>query len=260
MGVTVPEILERKGKEKIVMVTCYDFPFARMIDEVDIDIVLVGDSVGSVVLGYENTLPVTMNEMIHHTKAVTRGLKNPLVVGDMPFLSYQVSIEKAVENAGRFIKEAGAQAVKLEGGGVFSKTVRAIVDAGIPVMGHIGLTPQFIHEMGGYKVQRARDRLMKDADSLVEAGIFALVLECIPEDIAKEITEAIPIPTIGIGAGRFCDGQVLVLHDILGLLPHFRPKFVKKYEDFYKKGVEALKKFSSEVRKGLFPGEEHIFK
>ncbi len=258
--VTVPKIMEMKKKgQKITMVTCYDFPFSRIVSESGVDMVLVGDSAGSVILGYENTLPVTMDEMIHHTKAVRRGLKGPLLVGDMPFMSYQVSIEEAVQNAGRFVKEGGAEAVKLEGGKTFAKTVRAIVDAGIPVMGHIGLTPQFINEMGGYFVQRAEEKLLDDAESLVEAGVFSIVLECVPEEIAKRITESIPVPTIGIGAGRFCDGQVLVLHDILGMIPEFRPKFVKRYENFYEKGKAALLEFVKEVREEKFPTEDHIF-
>ncbi len=251
--------MEMKGKEKIVMVTSYDYPFSRMIEEAKVDVVLVGDSVGSVVLGYKNTIPVTMDEMIHHTKAVSRALETPLIVGDMPFMSYQQSIEEAVKNAGRFLKEGGAEAVKLEGGKVFSNTIKAIVSSGIPVMGHIGLTPQFVNEIGGYKVQRAEKRLMEDAEALVEAGVFSIVLECVPETIGKKITESVPVPTIGIGAGRFCDGQVLVLHDILGLLPQFRPKFVKRYENFYEKGVKAIKKFKEEVKSGLFPEKEHTF-
>ncbi len=258
--VTVPKIIEKKSKEKLTMVTCYDFPFARMVEESGVDMVLVGDSVGNVVLGYENTLPVTMDEMIHHTKAVKRGLRTPLLIGDMPFMSYQGSIEKAVENAGRFLKEGGAEAVKLEGGKDFRETIRAIVSSGIPVMGHIGLTPQFIHEIGGYKVQKAEKKLKEDAEALVEAGVFAVVLECVPEGLAREVTEMIPVPTIGIGAGRFCDGQVLVLHDILGLIPTFRPRFVKRYENLYAKGLEALKNFVVEVKKGEFPSEEHVFK
>ena len=258
--VTVPKVIEKKSKEKLTMVTCYDFPFARMVEESGVDMVLVGDSVGNVVLGYENTLPVTMDEMIHHTKAVRRGLKTPLLIGDMPFMSYQGSIEKAVENAGRFLKEGGAEAVKLEGGKDFKDTIRAIVSSGIPVMGHIGLTPQFIHEIGGYKVQKAEKKLKEDAEALVEAGVFSIVLECVPEDLAREVTEMVPVPTIGIGAGRFCDGQVLVLHDILGLIPTFRPRFVKRYENFYTKGLEALKSFVDEVKRGEFPSEEHIFK
>ncbi len=242
------------------MVTCYDFPFARMVEESGVDMVLVGDSVGNVVLGYENTLPVTMDEMIHHTRAVRRGLKTPLLIGDMPFMSYQGSIEKAVENAGRFLKEGGAEAVKLEGGKDFRDTIKAIVSSGIPVMGHIGLTPQFIHEIGGYRVQKAEKKLKEDAEALVEAGVFSIVLECVPEDLAREVTEMVPIPTIGIGAGRFCDGQVLVLHDILGLIPTFRPRFVKRYEDLYTKGLKALRSFVEEVKEGKFPSEEHIFK
>ncbi len=254
--------LKTEGK-KISMLTSYDFPFTRIIDEAEIDIILVGDSVGNVILGYENTLPVTMEEMIHHIKAVNRARKRALLVGDMPFMSYQISVEEAKRNAGRIIK-AGADAVKLEGGEPMGETIRAITEIDIPVMGHIGLTPQSIHRMGGYKVQgrgeKERKRLLKDAKAVEEAGAFSIVLEGIPMDLAKEITASLSIPTIGIGAGPYCDGQVLVLHDILGLSGDFRPKFVKRYVDLREIVLDAVKNYIKEVKEGNFPKEEHSFK
>jgi len=221
---------------------------------------LVGDSVGSVIAGYPNTLPVTVEEMIYHTRAVVKGVERALVVIDMPFMSYQVSLEEAKRNAGRMIKESGAEAVKLEGGASMAKTIKAIVDIDIPVMGHIGLTPQSIHKLGGYKVQRQREKLLEDARAVEEAGAFAVVLECVPEDIAKEITEELSIPTIGVGAGPHCDGQVLVIHDLLGLLGDFRPRFVKRYVDLRAIISEAVKQYIDEVKKGIFPGEEHTYR
>ncbi|MEW6482389.1 MAG: 3-methyl-2-oxobutanoate hydroxymethyltransferase, partial [bacterium] len=224
---TIPEIQRMKGEKKIVALTCYDFQMAKILDSAGVDIVLVGDSLGMVVLGYENTLPVTMEEMLHHTKAVKRGIKNSLLVGDMPFLSYKVSIKDSLYNAGRMIKEGGASAVKLEGGIEIIPTIKAILDADIPVMGHIGLRPQAIHKMGGYKVQRD-EMLIEEAKALEEAGIFSLVLECIPESLAKRISEALKIPTIGIGSGIHCDGQILVLNDMIGLTER-SPRFVRRY-------------------------------
>lgn len=258
---TVPEIQKKKVTgEKITMLTAYDAPTAEILDESGIDIILVGDSVGTVISAYPNTLPVTVEEMIYHTRAVTRKVKRALVVIDMPFMSYQVSAEEAKRNAGRMIKESGAEAVKIEGGKTVADTIKAIVDIDIPVMGHIGLTPQSIHKFGGYKIQRHREKLLEDAKAVEEAGAFAIVLECVPEEIAKEITETLSIPTIGIGAGRYCDGQVLVIHDLLGLLGDFRPKFVKKYVDLRTIIANAVRDFIEDVRTGKFPSEENIFK
>ncbi|MDX9710494.1 MAG: 3-methyl-2-oxobutanoate hydroxymethyltransferase, partial [Trichloromonas sp.] len=221
--------------EKITVLTAYDYPFARLMDLAGIDMILVGDSVGTVVAGYDNTLPVTLEEMLYHTRAVVRGTSSALVVTDMPFLSYQVDLAEARRNAGRLIKEGGAQAVKLEGGENIAATIRAIVDMDIPVVGHIGLTPQSIHRMGGFRVQGKEDlqarQLLADARAVEQAGAFALVLEGIPAPLAREITETVSIPTIGIGAGVHCDGQVLVIHDILGLCEKYSPKFVKRFAD-----------------------------
>lgn len=257
------QAMKAKG-EKITMLTAYDYPFARIMDQADIDMILVGDSVGSVVAGYENTLPVTMDEMIYHTKTVVRGTSTALVVGDMPFMSYQVNISDARQNAGRFIKEAGAQAVKLEGGVNMAETIRAIVDIDIPVMAHIGLTPQSIHRMGGYKVQGKQDehrkQLLADSRAVEEAGAFAVVLEAIPAPLGKEISETLTIPTIGIGAGVDCDGQVLVIHDILGLCEKYSPKFVKKYADVTAIIDGAVREYIGEVKEGVFPTKEHSFK
>uniref|UniRef100_A0A7C2I0D2 3-methyl-2-oxobutanoate hydroxymethyltransferase n=1 Tax=Ammonifex degensii TaxID=42838 RepID=A0A7C2I0D2_9THEO len=256
----------RRWKEEgrpITMLTAYDFPTARLVDEAGIDSILVGDSVGNVVLGYASTLPVTMEEMLHHTRAVARGVSRALVIGDMPFLSYQVSKEEAVYNAGRFLKEAGAQAVKLEGGQEVAETVRAIVSSGIPVVGHIGLTPQYVHQLGGYRVQgrqaQAARRLVEDAVSLAAAGVFAVVLECVPAEVARQITATIQVPTIGIGAGPECDGQVLVTHDLLGLYGGFSPKFAKRYVSLVEEIRRALETFREEVLRREFPGPEHSF-
>ncbi len=253
----------KESKEKIVMLTAYDYPTARVLDEAGVEVILVGDSLGMTGLGYETTLPVTMEEMVHHTKAVARGAKRSLVVGDMPFMSYQASVEEAVRNAGRFIKEGNAHAVKLEGGREILKVVSAMMDIGIPVMGHIGLTPQSIHKMGGYRIQGrtadAAERLLSDALALEEAGIFSLVLEGIPWQVAKIITENLRVPTIGIGAGFYCDGQVLVTNDLLGLFFGFVPKFVKKYANLRETMAMAFKQYRDEVKEGLFPGLEHSF-
>jgi len=257
--VTVPALKEMKGKEKIAMLTAYDFCFAQILDEAGIDIILVGDSVGTTVLGYPTTLPVTVSEMIHHTRAVTKAVKRALVVIDMPFMSYQESIEKAKKNAGKMIKESGAEAVKIEGGERMKDVIKAIVDIDIPVMGHIGLTPQSYHAIGGYKVQKEEKRLLKDAKAIEEAGAFSIVLECVPRQIAKRITEEISIPTIGIGAGPDCDGQVLVVHDLLGLLGDFRPKFVKQYARMRDLVKESVAEYIEEVRKGIFPDDSHSF-
>ncbi|MCX8043905.1 MAG: 3-methyl-2-oxobutanoate hydroxymethyltransferase [Desulfobacterota bacterium] len=261
---TVLDIQRMKQEQKkIVMLTAYDYPFARMLDECGIDILLVGDSLGNVVLGFENTLPVTMADMEHHVRAVRRGCKQALLVADLPFLSYQVSPEDAKRNAGILIKHTGAEAVKLEGGENMASIIRALTLIDIPVMAHIGLTPQSIHRMGGYKVQgkqeAQRQKLLADAAAVEHAGAFAVVLECVPASLAKEITQLLSIPTIGIGAGPHCDGQVLVIHDLLGLSGKFRPKFIKQYaqlEDIIKQAVTA---FISDVRSGTFPDKEHSF-
>jgi 3-methyl-2-oxobutanoate hydroxymethyltransferase len=262
--ITVPSIKAMKDRgEKITMLTAYDTPFARILDEAGVDILLVGDSVGSVVAGYPNTLPVTIAEMIYHTKAVVRGVARALVVIDMPFMSYQISREDAKRNAGRMIKESGAEAVKLEGGVNMKGVIEAICAIDIPVMGHIGLTPQSVHQMGGYKVQgkveEQKRKIMEDAVAVEEAGAFALVMECIPTELATEITARLSIPTIGIGAGINCDGQVLVIHDVLGLLGGFRPKFVKGYVDLRAIISQAVKEYMDEVRNGKFPAEEQSF-
>ncbi len=259
--ITTTVIQEKKDKnEKIIMLTSYDYCFARIVDEAGIDIILVGDSLGMVFAGEENTLSVTLDQMIYHTKAVKKAVKNAFVVIDMPFLTYHVSIEKSIENAGKAIKESGAEAVKIEGGINVSSTIEALTRAGIPVMAHIGLTPQYIHQLGGFKIQKEKEKLLKDAKAVEDAGAFSIVLECIPEEIAKEITESLTIPTIGIGAGRYCDGQVLVINDMLGLFDRFLPKFVKKYADLKKEAMNAINEFINEVKNGKFPTEEHIFK
>ena len=254
--------MKRKG-EKISMLTAYDYPTAQIVDEAGVDIILIGDSLGMVVLGYESTLPVTMEEMIHHTKAVSRAVKHAMVVGDMPFMSYQVSVEDALYNAGRFLQEAGAQGVKLEGGRDVAEITRRITSAGIPVMAHLGLTPQSVHQFGGYKVQgkeeSAAKRIMEDAKILEEAGAFSIVLECVPSTLAKEVTQSLTIPTIGIGAGVDCDGQVLVLHDMLGMFEKFIPKFVKTYANLNVQMKEAITQYIDEVRKGIFPEKKHSF-
>lgn len=262
--VTIAELHEKKTrKQKITMVTAYDYPTARILDQVEIDTILVGDSLGNVVLGYESTVPVTMDEMIHHCKAVARGVKSGFIIGDMPFLSYQVSNEKAIENAGRFVKEAGCDAVKLEGGSDMSPAVRAIVTAGIPVCAHIGLTPQTATMLSGYKVQgknaKSARKLIQSAKDLEEAGAFMIVFECIPDFLASRITRELKIPTIGIGAGKDCDGQVLVYHDLVGLFERFTPKFAKQYINLTPMIKDAITKYKTEVEAGKFPGPEHIF-
>ncbi|MCL4477413.1 MAG: 3-methyl-2-oxobutanoate hydroxymethyltransferase [Nitrospirae bacterium] len=263
--ITVNDFLKKKTEQKkITMITAYDYPFAMIADEAGIDALLVGDSLCMVVQGHENTLPVTMDEMIYHTKMVSRAARNAMVIGDMPFMSYQTGIEDAVRNAGRFLKEAGAAAIKLEGGSEVQGHIKTMTRADIPVMAHIGLTPQAVHRMGGYKVQgRSEDaakRLLEEARAVEDAGAFALILEAIPLDLAKKITEEISIPTIGIGAGPHCDGQVLVLHDVLGLFERFVPKFVKRYANLKEDALTAIRTYKDEVEKGLFPGEEQSFK
>lgn len=263
--ITINDFLGKKPEgQKITMLTAYDYTFAKIVDEAGVDGILVGDSVAMVVQGIENTLPVTMDEMIYHTRMVARAAQRAMVIGDMPFMSYQVSVEEAVRNAGRFIKEGAAQAIKIEGGSEVAEKVYAMVRSDIPVMAHIGLTPQSIHRMGGYKVQgrteEAKKQLLEDARTLQEAGAFAMVLEAIPMDLAKEITETLTIPTIGIGAGPHCDGQVLVLHDLLGLFERFVPKFVKRYANLKEEALVAIKQYIEEVQKGEFPSEVHSFK
>ncbi|MFH2011420.1 MAG: 3-methyl-2-oxobutanoate hydroxymethyltransferase [Pseudomonadota bacterium] len=262
---TILDLQKMKDEgEKITMLTAYDFPTARILDACGVDILLVGDSVGNVVLGQANTLPVSIEDMIHHTKAVAKGCKNALVVIDMPFMSYQTSIEDAKRNAGRMIKESGAEVVKLEGGANMEDTIRAITDIDIPVMAHIGLTPQSIHKMGGYRIQGREDKqgqkLLADAVAVERAGAFSVVLEAIPSKLAKEITKKLKIPTIGIGAGVNCDGQVLVINDLLGLSGDFRPKFVKKYINLEEVISKAVKEYISEVKSEAFPSDEHSFK
>jgi len=259
---TIHDIISKKGKEKIVALTAYDYQMAKLEDETGIDIILVGDSVSNVLLGYDNTLRISMDEMLVFTKAVARGIKRALLVGDMPFLSFQVSKEEAIKNAGEFIK-AGCDAVKIEGGEESVNVVEYLVKNGIPVMGHIGLTPQWILKMGGYKVQGKTEesikKLKKDAKLLEEAGVFSIVLEGVKEEVAKEITEDLKIPTIGIGAGRFCDGQILVVWDILGYTAPPYPKFVRLYENLRERIKEALSKFREDVIKGNYPSEKEIY-
>ncbi len=257
--VTVLAKMKAEGK-KIVMLTAYDYPFARMVDECGIDMILVGDSVGMVVQGESSTLPVTMDQMIYHTSIVARATKRAMVVGDMPFMSYQTSTSEAVANAGRFLKEAGASAVKLEGGAAVAKSIKAMTEAGIPVQAHIGLTPQSVHQMGGFKVQRQEDKLMEDARIVQEAGAFSVVFEGIPFEIAERITKEISIPTIGIGAGVHCDGQVLVLHDMLGINEGHVPKFAKRYVQLAQEARKGLGQYVEDVRSGQFPTKEHSFK
>lgn len=261
--ITVKTVTSMKKKgERIVCLTAYDFISARILDEVGIDIILVGDSAANVFAGEKTTLPITMDEMLYHTRVVARAVQNALVIADMPFLSYQVSAETAVYNAGRFL-QVGACGVKLEGGAPVLETVKRLVDLGIPVMGHLGLTPQSVHKFGGYKIQGvgedARKQMIEDARSLQAAGCFSIVLEKIPRDLAEKITKEINIPTIGIGAGPCCDGQVLVLHDMLGLFEDFTPKFVKKYANLGEHIRHAVEHYRDDVKKGQFPGPEHSF-
>jgi 3-methyl-2-oxobutanoate hydroxymethyltransferase len=260
--VTIQLIQAMKTRgEPISMLTAYDYPTALVMDQVGMDIILVGDSLGMVVLGYESTLPVTMDEMIHHCKAVARGAKTALLVGDMPFMSYQTDTAEAVRNAGRFLQEGGMNAVKLEGGSEREETIRAIIRAGIPVMGHLGLTPQSVHKLGGYRPQgrdaEAAYRLLEDALILQEAGCFSLVLESIPGKLARLVSERLDIPTLGIGAGAGCDGQVLVTHDLLGIFERFTPRFVKRYASLAAEMRRAFDEFKQDVRAGAFPAAEH---
>lgn len=263
MKKTIPDFEKMKqAGEKISMLTAYDYPSAQLVEEAGVDTILVGDSLGMVVLGYDSTVPVTVEEMIHHTKAVRRGAAQTFVAADMPFMSY-ATIDSALINAGRLIKEGGADAVKLEGGIDIVPIVQSLTRAGIPVVGHIGLTPQTANQLGGFKVQgrdlESATQLVKDGQAIEQAGAFLLVLEAIPRQVAKQVSGALRIPTIGIGAGAECDGQVLVFHDILGLFKRFTPKFVKQYAELRSDCVNAIQQYHSEVKTGLFPSEEHTF-
>jgi 3-methyl-2-oxobutanoate hydroxymethyltransferase len=261
-------ILDIKGKkvdqQPITMLTAYDYPSAQLVDKAGVEIILVGDSLGMTVMGYPSTIPVTMDEMIHHCKMVARGTEHAFLIGDMPFMSYQTGPSDAIRNAGRFLKEGGMEAVKLEGGEIAVHLVKAIVDSGISVMGHIGLTPQSVSRFGGYRVQgktaESAKQLVSDALKLEEAGCFSIVLEAIPASVAEIITAELSIPTIGIGAGKKCDGQVLVYHDLLGLYQDFTPKFVKQYVNLSKTITDAVKQYCRDVQQGKFPSEKHSFK
>ncbi len=262
MRTTISNIRDMKVKnEKIVMITAYDYSTAKLVDEAGIPLILVGDSLGMVMLGYDSTIPVTLDMMLHHTKAVVRGTKKALIIGDLPFMTYHISTDDAMRNAARFLQEAGAQAVKLEGGEVVAETVKRITSCGIPVMGHLGLTPQFIHQLGGIKVQgKTRDaagQLLNDAIALEQAGAFAVVLELVPAEVSRLITQKLTIPTIGIGAGPYCDGQVQVIHDVLGLFTDFIPKHSKQYARLADTMKEALSTYVAEVKTGIFPTMQH---
>ncbi|UCH19744.1 MAG: 3-methyl-2-oxobutanoate hydroxymethyltransferase [Deltaproteobacteria bacterium] len=262
--VTILDVQQSKEeKRKLVMITAYDYPFGLLADEAGVDIVLVGDSVGMVVMGLEGTVAVTMEHMIHHIKAVVRGCKGPLIIGDMPFMSYNTSVREAIHNAGRLMKEGGCEAVKLEGGVDFAPTIQAIVKAGIPVQGHIGLTPQTASALGGFKMQgrdaSAAKQIIDDAIALQDAGVFSIILEAVPAPLGKLVTEAVKVPVIGIGAGPDVDGQVLVTHDMIGLFEKFVPKFVKQYTQIRPIILEALAAYKKEVREMAFPGPEHSF-
>lgn len=263
--VSILDFLEMKRRgERIVAITAYDVLFARVVEEAGVDLILVGDSLGQVVLGYDSTLPVTLDEMIHHARAVRRGAPETFVVLDLPFMSYQVGPQDALRSAGRAMKEAGVEAVKLEGGDPRTcETVNALVTAGIPVMGHLGLTPQSVHALGGYRVQGRKEeeatRLKEAALALEKAGAFALVLELVPASLAEEVSDSLTIPTIGIGAGAGCDGQVLVLYDALGLNPGFAPRFLKRFADLHGAALEGISRYAREVREGSYPGPEHSF-
>jgi 3-methyl-2-oxobutanoate hydroxymethyltransferase len=259
--VTVPDFLAAKERgTRLTVLTAYDCTMARLLDAAGVDALLVGDSLGMVVQGQPDSLAVTLDEMIYHTKIVVRGVRRALVIADLPFMSYQVSPQQAVQNAGRLIKEAGAHAVKLEGGIRSAAAVAAIAAADIPVMGHIGLTPQSVRRLGGFKVQRDGERLLEDAKTIADAGVFGMVVECVPAELAKRITAAVRVPTIGIGAGAGCDGQVLVTPDLLGLFDEIRPRFVKQYADLGRAVTRAAEEYCREVRDGTFPGPEHSFK
>jgi 3-methyl-2-oxobutanoate hydroxymethyltransferase len=263
--VTIPRLLDKKQKgEKITALTAYDYPTAKIVDLAGIDLILVGDSLGMVVLGYPNTIPVTMDEMLHHTRAVTRAARRALVVGDMPYFSFHLSEEEAVRNASRFLKEAGAKAVKIEGSTHKRlKLIKALVEAEIPVMGHVGLTPQSLYHLGRFKVKGKESKearaIVKDAENLQKAGVFAVVLECIPLELARVITERLEVPTIGIGAGPHCDGQILVFHDLAGYSNGYLPKFVKRYAQLHDQMRDAVQEYIRDVSAGEFPDAEHSY-
>lgn len=263
MKKTTNNFLEQKGKHRVSVLTAYDCLTARTIEEAGVDMILVGDSLGNTVLGYENTLAVTVDDMIHHAKAVCRGAKNTFVIVDMPFMSYQTSVYDALMNAGRIMKETNCQAVKLEGGVEYADRIKAIVEAGIPVVAHLGLTPQSFNTLGGYKVQgktvEVAQKLIDDAKAVAEAGAFAITLECVPEALAKKVTESVDAITIGIGAGKYCDGQVLVWQDMVGYADGFTPKFVKKYANVHDVMLEAFKQYKEDVEQQAFPTAEHTF-
>jgi 3-methyl-2-oxobutanoate hydroxymethyltransferase len=259
--VTIPDFAAWKAqRRRISMLTAYDFPTARLLDGAGVDCLLVGDSLGTAVQGWETTLRVTLDQIIYHAEMVARAARRGLVVADLPFLSYQVSPRQALRSAGRILKETNCQAVKLEGGATMAATIRALVGAGIPVMGHVGLQPQAVRRLGGYKVQRSGDEILADARAAADAGAFAVVLECIPSRLAGRITEELPIPTIGIGAGPHCDGQVLVIHDMLGLIEQFRPKFVRQYAELGPQVAAAVAAYVADVAAGRFPGEVESFR
>jgi 3-methyl-2-oxobutanoate hydroxymethyltransferase len=263
--ITIPYLHKKKQQgEKIVALTAYDFPTAKIVDEAGIDLILVGDSLGMVVLGYENTIPVTMEEMIHHTKAVVRAAKRPLIVGDMPYFSFHMSVDETVRNASRFLKEAGAQAVKIEGASQKRlKLIETLVGAEIPVMGHVGLTPQSIYHLGQFKVKgkeiEEAKKIIQNAEDLEKAGVFSIVLECIPMELAREITLKRNVPTIGIGAGPHCDGQILVFHDLVGYANGYLPKFVKKYVDIHGSLNKAIREYIEDVKEGTFPDDSKSY-
>ncbi|MDH5742624.1 MAG: 3-methyl-2-oxobutanoate hydroxymethyltransferase [Candidatus Aminicenantes bacterium] len=263
--ITIPHLQTKKENgEKIVALTAYDFPTARLVEEAGIDMILVGDSLGMVVLGYENTIPVTMDEMLHHTKAVSRAAQRSLIVGDMPYFSFHLSVDETVLNASRFLKEAGAHAVKIEGATEKRlELIKTLVDVEIPVMGHVGLTPQSIYHLGQFKVRgkevEEAKKIMNDSLSLEKAGVFAIVLECVPMELARKITQMLKIPTIGIGAGAYCDGQILVFHDLVGYADGYLPKFVKRYADLHDVLSKALKGYAEDVRLGEFPDDSHSY-
>lgn len=263
MKQSIQQLAALKGVRKLSMLTAYDYPTARLIDEAGIDMILVGDSLGNVILGYDNTLAVTVDDMIHHGKAVCRGAGRAFVVVDMPFMSYQGSVYDAVVNAGRIVKQTNCQAVKLEGGAQYADRIEAIVRAGIPVVAHIGLTPQSFNTLGGYRVQgktqQAAQQLMADAEAVVAAGAFAVTLECVPELLAQRITQSVPALTIGIGAGRYCDAQVLVCHDMLGYSGGFTPRFVRQFAQVHDVMLEAFRTYREQCEAGLFPADEHTF-
>jgi 3-methyl-2-oxobutanoate hydroxymethyltransferase len=258
---TVPEFLAAKARgTRLSVLTAYDYTMARLLDDAGVDAILVGDSLGMVMQGEPHSLRVTLDEMIYHTKLVARGVRRSLLIADLPFMTYQVSPQQALENAGRLVKEGGAHAVKLEGGKRSAAAIEAIVGAGIPVMGHVGLTPQSVHQFGGFRVQRDASRMLDDAGAIEQAGAFAIVVECVPAELAEKIRVAVKVPTIGIGAGAGCDGQVLVTHDMLGLFHDLRPRFVKQYADVGGMISAAVTQYCREVSEGRFPGPEHAFR